>query len=458
MQIVFQRKHIKKAKIFTEFLKEDKMSNYEKPTFSWKDFISPPYSVCPKCGERNFGILSIGPFSISRRCKSCMYPHPSRGEEAETQFLPEPKKKIIYLDQMAISNMVKALQPKMKIGRELKTWVELYSVLDRLIKLHLICCPYSENHTRESVVTPYYQTVKELYHHLGCGISFKDFDYIKRHQIIEQFKVHQGFSRRNENRFDGLNKNPNVWMDRISITARSQWADEWIDAEKAQRKKIHQGMKQIFNRRKGETGKTFNDWYKEEIRSAGEAIIQGFLEYAERTNEISSGVRRPTEDDFWGVPYLAQVFWDLTEVANQNGLDCDQVLKLSLSFLRSECLEKVDHISLSASLHAAIAREGASGKIRPPNIGMYYDIEFISILLPYCEAMFLDNGCAEYLSQTPLKNKLGNCRVFSQNTMSAFIEYLRKLEVDCPREHIELVKSIYGENWIHPFLSIFKNE
>ncbi|MDD3657127.1 MAG: hypothetical protein PHI72_10280 [Atribacterota bacterium] len=53
-------------------------------------------------------------------------------------------KRIIYLDQFALSYMVRALHPEMKVTGNNNTdafWIELYQRLDRLVKMQIIICP-----------------------------------------------------------------------------------------------------------------------------------------------------------------------------------------------------------------------------------------------------------------------------------------------------------------------------
>jgi hypothetical protein len=52
-------------------------------------------------------------------------------------------------------------------------------------------------------------------------------------------------------------------------------------------------------------------------------------------------------------------------------------------------------------MFAAIAHRAANGQRKPPNRGMANDIGVVSTLLPYCDAMFIDNGCLSLLQNIP---------------------------------------------------------
>src|SRR3954464_2383075 len=68
-----------------------------------RDWISPPFIACPFCGAEEFGVLMITRSSYVRRCRACM---------KDEQFgLPALAKKILYLDQFAISKLMKVLHP-----------------------------------------------------------------------------------------------------------------------------------------------------------------------------------------------------------------------------------------------------------------------------------------------------------------------------------------------------------
>ncbi|RSL19324.1 hypothetical protein EDE15_4987 [Edaphobacter aggregans] len=68
--------------------------------FNPRDFISPPYKTCPKCGHETLGVLTISGNSNSRLCRDCW-------DMVNRFALPKLHKKIIYLDQYVVSNLMK---------------------------------------------------------------------------------------------------------------------------------------------------------------------------------------------------------------------------------------------------------------------------------------------------------------------------------------------------------------
>ena len=68
-----------------------------------RDLISPPWRTCPACGKDKFGVSIISGSRLMRRCRDCWHQRDYR--------LPELRKKIIYLDQFVISNLMKLENP-----------------------------------------------------------------------------------------------------------------------------------------------------------------------------------------------------------------------------------------------------------------------------------------------------------------------------------------------------------
>ena len=76
---------------------------------------------------------------------------------------------------------------------------------------------------------------------------------------------------------------------------------------------------------------------------------------------------------------------------------------------------------------------------------MWNDITAISHFLPYCDAIFVDDECATFLSEGPLNERI-RCptRVFSNQTREAFLDYLVACEKEAGTAHRDLVVSVYG--------------
>jgi len=107
----------------------------------------------------------------------------------------------------------------------------------------------------------------------------------------------------------------------------------------------------------------------------------------------------------------------------------------------------------------AISRKAASGMRRPPSRGMSNDIETISTLLPYCDAMFIDDECRTYLSEQPLVRELDfGTRLFSQSNKQEFLDYLQEIHTSMSEEHRHVIQGVYGEDWATPYTNLYQSE
>ena len=89
--------------------------------------------------------------------------------------------------------------------------------------------------------------------------------------------------------------------------------------------------------------------------------------------------------------------------------------------------------------------------------GIMNDVQFISYLLPYCDAMFIDNECRGLLKSFPIKDRIQyGTKVFSQNNKDEFIEYLNEIGNQMSEEHFKKVKEVYGDDWLKPYTSLYE--
>src|SRR5271163_861838 len=98
--------------------------------FDPRAMISPPWRKCPSCGNDKYGVHIISGSRLLRRCRDCWY-------KQEYQ-LPELRKKIIYLDQFVISNLMKLKNPTTKGHASVAAdsfWTELHDLLLQLRQL-----------------------------------------------------------------------------------------------------------------------------------------------------------------------------------------------------------------------------------------------------------------------------------------------------------------------------------
>src|SRR5260370_17001058 len=134
--------------------------------FDPASLIRPPFVRCPRCAQETFGILTIQGLNYFKRCRACFHSQMFR--------LPSLTKKVIYLDQFALSNIMKALNPDTKAYKRGidPFWIMLFKKLDNLFKLQLIVCPNSSVHEKETRFSSHFQPINRINKLLSAGLLF----------------------------------------------------------------------------------------------------------------------------------------------------------------------------------------------------------------------------------------------------------------------------------------------
>jgi len=77
---------------------------------------------------------------------------------------------------------------------------------------------------------------------------------------------------------------------------------------------------------------------------------------------------------------------------------------------------------------------------------MATDIETVAHVLPYCDAMFVDNECRSLLLNIPkrVQPKLVN-RVYSMRVKDDFLAFLRGIRNNISPDHVQGLIEAYGD-------------
>ena len=181
-----------------------------------RDLIMGPYVLCPKCGLEQFSVLSIRDMRCTRRCRNCWH-------KADYN-LPDIRKKIVYIDQFAVSNIMKVLSPNAK-GHE-RAASEPHG---KNFSRRWACCATFNwwcAQTRD-------KSLKRTYEHFSGGLSFRASEDIKRQQIA---RVAQCWLRKEPATFDFdaqqiTHGRLHEWADRIYITVEGVLPDSLMNCE-----------------------------------------------------------------------------------------------------------------------------------------------------------------------------------------------------------------------------------
>ena len=421
--------------------------------FDPRDFISPPFKTCPKCGHETLGVLTISKGSYSRRCRDCLH-------MVRRIPLPPVRKKIIYLDQYVVSNLMKLDNPTLQRTDKLAAnpfWQELRNLLTELRDLQLIVCPDSTSHVSESRISPFNAELKRTYEHLSGGITFNSFSDISNSQIVE---LARAWSEQREPIFNFdpcrvLSDDPNKWNDRFYITFHD---NPFVIPTniKAARAMTHAHVAHLFHDVWSQEKRSFQHWYDLERKGfqghLGQAVVTARRERIEAMLAFRPGVEPSLElvGKFLGSPEeaLCEGLRRIMQFPGTGGERTpEEVAALEKSFGEANRIAEAPFVKLQAMMFAAIAMLAAGGKKEPPNEGMTTDIETVAHLLPYCDAMFMDNECRSLLLNVPLALRPQEVsRVYSLNCRAEFLEYLRSLRADLTPEHIQALHDVYGKD------------
>lgn len=425
-------------------------------------FISEPYLVCPKCQNKTFGVLSIYDKRYIRECKTCWH--------HEDIKLPAIIKKIVYIDQFALSEMMKALhEGPGSEGQKRKKWFEFFERLDRARKLQLIVCPISTSHQYESLMWKGADGVKRMYEHLSGDGDFQDFNTIRRYQIHDAGiawieKPDSDSLVNNISSRDVLMKNIDKWEENFHISVNVRYPESFVDDLRTTRDDVKSGLGTVFARWKTEKGRKYADWFQEEVLGFGKMTVESARRRIAKIQETALGTISATDielEDLWpdiGSEYMGSLRMAFRETGISESECGSKVLEFLVSF---QAMARIPFVRLQAGMYAVMARRAVNGHGKEPGPGMANDINAASTLIPYCDAMFLDREFRGILSEKPLSEEvtLYGTKIFSAGNMQEFYSYLDELEAAMSDEHRTALRALYsGGDDPEPYVTMYEEE
>ncbi len=388
---------------------------------------------------------------LMRRCRDCWH--------KQDYQLPELRKKVIYLDQFIISNLMKLENPATKGHAAVAAdpfWRELHDLLFQLRYLQMICCPDSGSHEEESRTSPFNAELKKTYEALSGGITFEAFDSIKSMQIGE---LALAWAEHRQPAFDFnstsiLTRDPNEWNERFYIVFPD---NPFISAARLRqvRTELHANIARLFRDVWGKEKHSFEYWYELERTEFQGYLLKAAVRHKhERAQAVLShkpGEEPPLEVLDKILPSFQEgIIADIEHVMRfprDRGISTpEEQAKLCKGFLRENRIADAPFVRLQSLMFAAIAMRAAHGQKEPPNEGTATDIDTAAHLLPYCDAMFMDNGCRSLLLDVPTALRPPEtAKVFSLNVKAEFLDYLRSIREGISAEHVQAVRELYGD-------------
>ncbi len=359
--------------------------------------------ICPACGKATTETIVLFADEATRKCGNC------RGEQRIR--LPLLNKKIFYLDQNAISNLAHARHATGKSAGSI--WDEPNELLSRAVQRQLVVCPVSFNHQIESALATHFQAFMKTAEYFAGACSFFDFESIKARQIAGCFSAYlEGETRQPFHlpATDVTNINPHRWLPIPMLLPVWQMSEEQRDQLRRVRES-YCDLSAVFKFWKANANRTIEDWKDREIpgaRKCGELLAPS-----------------------------------LPQLAVRHHRDIPTITKAALEFVASSAFAEVPFIKISSWLYATAAKKAVDQK-EPPNRGFLADVEAIACLLPYCDAIFLDNECRAYLNELRRAGRLVfDTRVFSKSNTAELISHLGDLERNARPEIVDLADELY---------------
>jgi len=417
-----------------------------------RDLISPPWRTCPACGKDKFGVSIISGSRLMRRCRDCWHQRDYR--------LPELRKKIIYLDQFVISNLMKLENPVTQRHATVAAdpfWRDLHDLLFQLRHLQMICCPDSGSHEEESRTWRFNAELKKTYEALSGGITFQAFDSIKSQQIGE-LACAWSERREAEYNFDPrrvLSNNPNEWNERFYITCGDN--PFIVPAQlKLYRAELHAHIARLFRDVWAKEKRSFRYWYDLERFGyqghLGNAVVRNRKERLEAMLAYRPGAEISVKDLEKTLPSFAETLLasmrHIMRFPRDGGeRSRDEISRLETEFGKANRIAEAPFVRLQSLMFAAMAMRAAHGQKEPPDEGTTTDVETVAHLLPYCDAMFMDSRCRSLLLDVPKDLRPPEtARVFSLNIKAQYLDYLRSIRDGITPEHVAAIREVYGDN------------
>jgi transcription elongation factor Elf1 len=364
------------------------------------------FKDCPYCKTYNsLGTLfSKSHPSLLEICKICNH--------SITHPLPSLDKKVLYLDQFFISNVLKNRGPNNLFFQK------TYEQLRKLSRLQVMICPYSWFHKTESLHISKPNSLQKIYELLANGISFYDPASIYKHEII--YKLLEVF-----------NTGKALTIDDILYGFRNNWSTSYIASTP---------LTDIDSNHKNEINAL------EHIKKNNLVILEKFFQNCIQNYDKKLNTKQ----------YYKKIYDKIIDELRDSYLQDDAFLndlKMHLytqlpkyleidpikDFLK-KYIKTLPSVKIMAHLVASLAhRYVFAGRKKRIDPSLLNDINMVSSILPHCDAIFIDKELYELLKNYPgYQNKL-----FSLNNKNDFLNYLKDLEEKVSAFHKELIAEIY---------------
>lgn len=346
---------------------------------------------CPDCGTVAFGRLHIGQAwdgqdYLELACEKC-------GTTYQCD-LPKLSKKILYLDQLAISHMMRSRQS----GKD-RRWSDLFNHLKSMVQWQRIICPTSREHRDESELSKdRYANLMDTCRTLAMGKRLRASWDIEGRQICHARQAFMAGTMPDWS-FDSkesFKEDPNTWHDYFAIDVDFGLDPKKVDGTRQSKMAIHKKMESLYS------DPTF--------------LLGTFEEHVQRE---TAGFARGVIGTY----------------------DKEREFFTSLQF------GSVPVVRINAVLRAAMALKCRDSG-RKPKPSDQCDVEVICSYMPYCDAMLIDGEMRSLAIDGKAQlDSAYDTKLFSAKTLPELHEWLDQVETSFPAQQREAVADVYEERF-----------
>lgn len=377
---------------------------------------------CPACGGKSrFGNVSVQGDHVLRGCMSCKY--------RTTIWLPEIRKKILYLDQFFFSNAFKERDSRFAIAAQR---------IREISELQMLAVPFSSIHEDETHQWRGYdgkskEDLMEFIKATSRGHEFEPSYDVEQTQIVKAFRAYlkgKPSAFELEER-DAVPSDIHEWDDYFRIDV-----GRYINDIELMRDLKRKGVELLVNAFAAwrQSTNTFEQDVALELREAAKNYLNSYLQYAAR---IANGDYAALLDS----PIMAMVVQALLHCLPEDSPP-EESLKTIAAFFQSEHFLEIPYQWLSVRVFATLKdmvkrgayanRDGAVQRLS----GFFQDMKHVSIYGPYCDAFVMDQAMAALVADPHIAlEKRYKVKVFSLSNWDEFLAWLDALEAQMSQEH-----------------------
>ena len=385
---------------------------------------------CPGCGAKDsFGNVSVHNHII-RGCKQCRY--------QSMVWLPQIRKKVIYLDQFFFSGAMRCNDPRFKDATER---------VKRMCHLQLLVAPFSSVHEDEAHQWRGYEgmtgtQLMEFIKATARGAEFKKSYDVEHTQV---YKAWDAFLKGKPEKYRLESKDAikggtlHEWDDYFRIDVGGYSSN--IELKRRLKNESVDELVNVLDQWQAST-ETFEQAVALEIRDASKQYLETYLTML---NRYASGDFAAAIDS----PMVATVVQQMMHWLPEEQPFPERIARC-IEFFQSPHFSEVPHQWLSSHTFATIKAMVKRGtfanreEARKRLSGIFGDIQHISLYAPYCDAIVIDKFMADLVCRptVAIEQRYG-VKVFGLSNWDALLTWLDDLETGMSEDHSTGVAAAY---------------